>query len=75
VVVGRYYERLLRQLGFRARVRIAPQNTDLLAYTADSRNRVQLGTTGWFADRLVTSNFFRPLLTCGGFIPKSTANT
>jgi YVTN family beta-propeller protein len=75
VLIGRYYERLLRQLGYRARMRIAPQNTDLLAYTADSRNRVQLGTTGWFADRLVTSNFFRPLFTCGAFFPKSAANT
>jgi peptide/nickel transport system substrate-binding protein len=74
-IIGRYYVQLLRQLGYRARLRIVPPTSDFLARFADSRNRTQLGPTGWFADRLVASNFFKPLFTCAAFVPKSPANS
>jgi YVTN family beta-propeller protein len=71
--VGRYFADLLRDLGYRVRVRVP--DIDILGYWADSRNRAQLGPTGWFADRLAASNFFQPLFTCSAFIPKSPMNS
>jgi YVTN family beta-propeller protein len=74
LTVGHYFENLLRRLGYRARLIRAPADSILTRF-GDSRMRTQLGPTVWFADRLAASNFFRPLFTCGAFIPKSAANT
>ena len=43
-------------------------------YVGDSRNRAQIGVTGWVADTLASSNFIQPLFTCASFIPKSPVN-
>jgi peptide/nickel transport system substrate-binding protein len=74
VTVGHYFENLLRQLGFRVRVIRIPEDR-LITRFGDSRTRTQLGPTGWFADRLMTSNFFTPLFTCRAFTPNSGTNT
>ena len=71
-MVGRYYGKILRDLGYRVRVRTDP---DFLATYADSRKRTQLGETGWFADKLAASNFLTPLFTCAAFVPKSPTNS
>ena len=71
--VARYFATLLRQLGYRSSLRILGF-PEVSAYVADSRNRVQIGTAGWFADTLAASNFFEPLFTCASFVPRSPAN-
>jgi peptide/nickel transport system substrate-binding protein len=72
--VGRYFAGLLTQLGYRVRLRASSDVTQL-PYWADSRNRAQLGPTGWIADRLAPSNFSQPLFTCAAFVPKSPVNS
>jgi peptide/nickel transport system substrate-binding protein len=69
--VRHYFEGVLQRLGYHARVKAVPEAE--LRY-GDSRARTQLGPTGWSADRLSASNFFRPLLTCGAFTPNGAAN-
>jgi YVTN family beta-propeller protein len=71
--VARYFASLLRQLGYRTSTRAFPNTAEHFAYAADSRNRVQNGPTGWFADSIAASNFFQ-LFTCASFVPKSPAN-
>lgn len=72
---ARYFVSLLRQLGYRSSLqRVFPGWGEYVAYVADSRNRVQLGTAGWKADTLAASNFLQPLFTCASFVPKSPAN-
>jgi ABC-type transport system substrate-binding protein len=68
--VARYFVSLLRQLGYRTSLRIL-EFPAVLAYMADSRNRAQFGSAGWFADTLAASNFFQPLFTCASFVAKS----
>jgi peptide/nickel transport system substrate-binding protein len=72
--LGRYFTGLLRQLGYDAKLREAawPIHVSLMA---DSRNRIQAGTIGWFADKLTPSNFVQPLFTCAAFVPKSPRNS
>ncbi len=72
--VARYFESLLRELGYRSSLRILPGFEQYIAYVADSRNRAQLGGSGWSADTLAASNFFQPIFTCASFVPKSPAN-
>ena len=71
LAVARYLVSVFRQLGYRASVRAF--NEDLLAYIANSRNRAQLASTGWFADTLAASNFLQ-LFTCASFVPNSRQN-
>jgi YVTN family beta-propeller protein len=72
--VARYFVSVLQQLGYRSSLRVFTDPGKELAYTADSRNRVQLGGTGWHADTLTASNFLQPLFTCAAFMPRSPAN-
>ena len=69
----RYFVSLLRQLGYRSSTRLLPGFVEYYEYVADSRNKVQIGSTGWQADTLAPSNFLR-LFTCDSFIPNSPAN-
>jgi peptide/nickel transport system substrate-binding protein len=73
LTVGRYLEDVLQRLGYDARMKVGKAEKVFASY-GDSRARTQLGTSGWFADRLSASNFFRPLLTCDAFTPNSAAN-
>jgi peptide/nickel transport system substrate-binding protein len=70
-LVRRYIASGLRQLGYRTSVRIVTR--DFVAFIADSRNRAQIATTGWFADTLAASNFFQ-LFECSSFVPNSSQN-
>ena len=72
---GRYVTTLLRQLGYRASLRLLP-DAEFFRYTDDSRNGAQVVSGGWGADYPSPSSFIGKL-TCGAFIPnsESTFNT
>jgi YVTN family beta-propeller protein len=72
--VSRYVASVLRQLGYRASLRVFRKFEKSAAYMADSRKHAQLGPIGWTADTLAASNFFQPLFTCASFVPNSPAN-
>jgi YVTN family beta-propeller protein len=61
--VGRYYAKVLDQLGFRPTVRVLGFNED---DTWDAHVHAQTGFVGWGADNLGASNFIEPLFTCAG---------
>jgi peptide/nickel transport system substrate-binding protein len=63
-----YLVSLLRQLGYRASLRVV--RGDIVSYMANSRNRAQIVTSGWIADTLAASNFLQ-LFTCSSYVPKS----
>lgn len=70
---GRYFVSLLRQLGYRSSLRVFPEFGEYFGYVADSRNRAQIGITGWLANFLAASDFLRSF-TCTSYVPKSPAN-
>ncbi len=74
LAIGRYFVSLLRQLGYKASLQVVLDPRKLSPFVADSRNRVQFGSSGWIADKLIPSNFLTPILTCAAFIPKSPGN-
>ncbi len=71
---GRYLVSVLRRLGYRASVRVIPEEK-YGGVVADSRNRVQLGLNGWIADQLTASNFLEPIMTCAAFVPNRPTNS
>jgi ABC-type transport system substrate-binding protein len=71
---ARYLVRVLRRLGYRSSLRVIPDFVEYNNYVADSRHRVQLGGTGWYANTLTPSDFLRTLFSCASFLPKSSAN-
>jgi peptide/nickel transport system substrate-binding protein len=58
--VARYVGQVLRQLGYRSRVRVFPDVEAYFSYVNDPRHRAQIGLTGWIADFLTPSSFFDP---------------
>ena len=74
LAIGRYFVSLFRQLGYNASLRVVDDPRAFGPFVANSRNRVQFGSTGWFADKLIPSNFLSPILTCAAFVPKSPRN-
>jgi peptide/nickel transport system substrate-binding protein len=69
LTLERYFVSVLRQLGYRASLRIL-SSQGVIAYIANSRDRAQIGSTGWIADTLAASNFLQ-LFTCASFVPNS----
>jgi ABC-type transport system substrate-binding protein/DNA-binding SARP family transcriptional activator len=59
----------LRQLGYRASLRLLPDNTYFI-YTNDSRNDAQVIEAGWSAD-YPSANDFIGKLTCSYFVPRN----
>ena len=57
----------LRQLGYRASLRLLPDST-YFAYTTDSRNHAQVIDVGWGADYASADNFIGKLA-CAYFVP------
>ena len=73
--VGAYLVHLLRQLGYQATLRVVPVD-HLFSRASNSRNKIQLGLTGWLSDIPAPSDYFLPVLTCRSFYqnPASTDN-
>jgi len=72
---GSYLVRLLKELGYRASLRIASP-TRLFTKAGNFRSRIQAGLVSWGADFPTASNFFFPVLSCQSFNgdPASTNN-
>jgi peptide/nickel transport system substrate-binding protein len=75
VNIARYFVHLLEQLGYRSSLRLIPDYIDYLTYMSDSRHRAQIGLSGWQADFLAPSDFFRPLFSCASFLPATPENS
>ena len=58
--VIRYAGSVLRDLGYRVRVRVVPDVARYFNYVNDTRHHVQVGFYGWIADFLSPSSFFDP---------------
>jgi YVTN family beta-propeller protein len=71
--VGAYLVQLLRQLGYQATLRVVPVD-HLFSRASNSRNKIQLGLTGWLSDIPAPSDYFLPVLTCRSFY-QNPANT
>ncbi len=65
--------RALRQLGFRASLRLLPPST-YFAVTSDSRNHAQVIDGGWSADYASADDFIGKL-TCAYFVPGDSVAT
>ena len=64
--LGAYFVSLLRRLGYRSTLRVAPDyGSHWRATLGQRRNRAQIGISAWLADIAVPSNFARPF-TCEG---------
>ena len=73
--VGFYLVRLLKDLGYRARLRTVPV-VRFFDKVNDARSQIQLGLESWGADFPAASTFFLPVLTCRSFYrdPTNTNN-
>ena len=73
--VGSYLVKMLKDLGYRANLQTA-SDAKFYATARNSRNKIQLGLTGWLPDIPSSSQFFLPVLTCRSFYqdPASTDN-
>jgi peptide/nickel transport system substrate-binding protein len=71
--VGEYFVGLLDKLGYKA----SPQflSADIqYPYVQNSKNKVQIGFSDWFADYPAASDFLDILLGCGSFHPNSNSS-
>jgi YVTN family beta-propeller protein len=76
---ARYVASVLELLDLRAEVRIVPIDPGggigaYFAKVSDSRNRVQIGYSGWIADYPSAAIFIPPILSCEAFTPASPLN-
>jgi YVTN family beta-propeller protein len=73
--VGSYFVQLLTDLGYQAKLH-AVSSDQYHTAIFDSRNKIQVGVSGWLADFPAASDFFLPDLTCHSFYgdPTSTNN-
>jgi peptide/nickel transport system substrate-binding protein len=72
VKYARYFAALLRRLGYPSSVRVIAGIPEYVDYVGDSRNRVQIGTMGWFVD--TPASFLRGLFSCRSFRPADRLN-
>ncbi|MBA3735310.1 MAG: hypothetical protein H0W90_08950 [Actinobacteria bacterium] len=71
---ARYMTGLLKQLGFKARLRLYPHTIDLYHAAGDPRTRIQVSIDGWRSDLPRASDFFTNLLSCSAYQPKAEVN-
>lgn len=62
--LGQHVADVLRDLGFRGRVRVFDDLGPLLEAAQDPREHPQIGLVGWVADSPEPANFLRPLVGC-----------
>ena len=66
--LGRHLAGVLRDLGFRTRLRVFAEGEEEIAAVFDRRQRSQVGIMGWVADFPESAGFLRTLVACdGGF--------
>jgi peptide/nickel transport system substrate-binding protein len=62
--LGGHLVDVLRHLGYRARLHVVDQLSDIYEAAADPREHIQIGLTGWIADFPQPADFIRKLLGC-----------
>jgi peptide/nickel transport system substrate-binding protein len=67
--MGRHITTVLRDLGFRSRLRVFDDQSLTYPAAVDPRQRAQIGITGWIADSLVPASFLRQLISCDAYAP------
>ena len=72
--LGSYLVQLLKDLGYQAKLHAV--SSDRYTAVFNSRNKIQVGVSGWLADFPAASDFFLPVLTCHSFYddPTNTNN-
>jgi peptide/nickel transport system substrate-binding protein len=70
---GRYLVSVLRQLGYRASLKVIAPET-YYQRAGDSRDHTQIGEFDWYQDFPAPSDFIGPLFTCRSFLPGNPAN-
>jgi YVTN family beta-propeller protein len=68
----RYVLSVLRELGYRASLKVVDDRRFALMF--DSRSKAQIGDLGWVADYPAASSFINSLLSCTSFRPASPQN-
>lgn len=68
---GRYLVSVLRQLGYRASLRVISNDDAYDRRLYDSRRHTQIGDFSWYQDYPAPPDFIGPLLTCRSFLPDS----
>ena len=71
--IGTYLLDVLRDLGFMPRLRSLSGNVQF-TYIQNTRNRVQISLTNWYADYPSASNFLGGVFGCAAFRPGSDAS-
>ena len=71
--VGRYFATLLGDLGFRATLRVLPDD-EYFPEIFDPRSKLQMGIVGWSQDFLSASSLIQPTFTCASLDERQTAN-
>jgi peptide/nickel transport system substrate-binding protein len=69
VVQGRFMAAVLRSIGYRTRLHVAPDPFKYFQTVLDSRTRAQIGYYGWASDFPSESGFIQPLFSCAAFVP------
>jgi YVTN family beta-propeller protein len=64
VPVGRYFVRLLRDLGYRASLKVLGTRKEYFAAVLDPARHVQMAFSGWVSDYPAESGFIVPVLSC-----------
>jgi peptide/nickel transport system substrate-binding protein len=71
--VGEYFVGLLNKLGYKATPQFLSADIQY-PYVQNSKNKVQIGWSDWFADYPAASDFLDILLGCGSFHPNSNSS-
>jgi peptide/nickel transport system substrate-binding protein len=70
----RYITGLLKQLGFKAHLRLYPHTIDLYHAAGNPRAHIQLSIDGWRSDLPRAADFFINLLSCSAYRPDTDVN-
>ena len=67
--LGQHLARVLRRLGYRARIHVYPTLSDTYPPALDPRDPPQIGINGWIADYPEPAAFLRVLVGCRSYVP------
>ncbi|MBB2744496.1 UNVERIFIED_ORG: peptide/nickel transport system substrate-binding protein [Microbispora rosea subsp. rosea] len=71
--IGEYARSVLEQIGYQAKVKVISTNIQF-TYIQNSKNKVQLSVSQWYADYPAASNFLNVLLSCASYHPGSDSS-
>ncbi|SEK61278.1 ABC transporter substrate-binding protein [Nonomuraea pusilla] len=71
--IGEYVRSSLEQIGYQAKLKVISTNIHF-TYIQNTRNKVQLSVSQWYADYPAASNFLNVLLSCASFREGSDAS-